>query len=683
MADSASPRRTTAPVRPSFDMRGHCRLRTCALAFVLLVLSVCPCLVIADDTYKYERAISRVQRERQELIGYMTQNATQQGNWTMPRPPRDQRLDTWINGKNKLHLEDHAYFSNASGFYTGRLSVHNASHVNATHMQERGSFVWEGTSPLATKASLVQVPVPHSQVTRIWGELTVRSHDTSGARSVTELDVVGVYVRPTGEVYAVGMPQTSAQPLDIRAVLGMMPDTSPYRNDTFTACLADLDHRRERLQQMLEQGVAAPAPASFGQTQNNCSMQLYGQLQPSGPSSRQSSLDLVERELREPSGLALPRAPMLYINWAGTSSACGLYIASESMEGLARAQFWNDARYYVMGMLVVLLLQLVLMSKECERTQTHSDIARLSGISLFIQTMFDSFLSVSHLVLGFSMEGWLGHALLAIGFMGGTLSMVFEYRLAMMVLRQFAQDRRETAPPPATHAPALDPEASELDDMDVPAWRAYMTWMHRRIRTVWQAVSWRALLLGVGTLSMMVLLAIAPDLMSWLLVPVLFSYWLPQILHNAQRRSTGLHPSTIVGMTITRCYVPLYLFQYKHNLLLIPRSTYVWAPIGLSLALMLLLLGQSYWGPMFFLPYTWHAESLWDWHPSPEALAALLHADPETPAPDPATMDLGDCPICLMPNDWAAETSVPSTRLGWRSAAAPSGVMVTPVRTRN
>lgn len=659
-------------------MRG-CSLRACALALALFVLYLCDSAG-AVDMPKYERAIGRVQRERQELIGYMSHNTTQQGNWTMPRPLRDSRLDAWLQSKVKLHQGTHAFFSNMSGFYAGTLSVHNVSHVAKAQMQERGSFVWEAESPLTAQTSLVQVPVPHTQIARLWGELTVHAHDTSGARSITELDLVGVYVPKTGEVYAVGMPQTSPQMLDIRTVLGMLPDKSSYRNDTYTACLADLDERLQRLQQVLERGEAEPAPATYGQVANNCSLQLYGQLHPAGPPSRQASLDLVEHELREPTGLALPRPPALWVDWAGTSSACGLYVSSDAMEGLARAQFWNDARYYVLGMLVVLLVQLVLMSKECERMQTHSDIARLSGISFFIQTMYDSFISVSHLVLGFSMEGWLGHALLAIGFMAGTLSMVFEYRLAMMVLRQYTQDHREAAPPAARTSESDTDD--EQDEMHVPAWRAYMTFVRRRLHTATEGVSWSQVLLVMGALSLSALLLWSPDLMNMLLVPVLFSYWLPQIIHNTQRRSTGLHSSTIAGMTLTRCYVPLYLFQYKHNLLLISRSPYVWIPIGLSIAQMLLLLGQNQLGPLFFLPHTWRrSEQQWNWHPSPEALAALLPSDVEA-EPDPAAIPLGDCPICLMPNDWEAETSVPTKKRSWRSGIAPSGVMVTPVCMR-
>ncbi|WFD20159.1 hypothetical protein MCAP1_002403 [Malassezia caprae] len=660
-------------------MRG-CSLRACTLALALVVLCLCYSAG-ADDTPKYERAIERVQRERQELIGYMTHNSTRQGNWTMPPLLRDSRLDAWLQSKAKIQKDTHAFFPNVSGFYAGSLSVHNVSHVTQAQMQDRGSLVWETESPLTTQASLVQVPVPHTKITRLWGELTVHARDTSGVRSITELDLVGVYVPKTGEVYAVGMPQTSPRMLDIRTVLGMLPVTSPYRKDTYTACLADLDERLQRLQRMLEQGDAAPTPATYGQAANNCSLQLYGQLQPAGPLSRQASLDLVEHELREPSGLVLPRAPALLVDWAGTSSACGLYVSSDAMEGLARAQFWNDARYYVLGMLVVLLVQLVLMSKECERAQTHSDIARLSGISLFIQTMYDSFISVSHLVLGFSMAGWLGHALLAIGFMAGTLSMVFEYRLAMMVLRQYTQDHRDAAPAAQTRE-SDDLTDDEQDEMHVPAWRAYMAFVRRRMRMAAQGISGRQALLVMGALSLSALLLWSPDLMNMLLVPVLFSYWLPQIIHNAQRRSTGLHSSTIMGMTMTRCYVPLYLFQYKHNLLLISRSPFVWIPIGLSIAQMLLLLGQNQLGPLFFLPYTWHcSEQQWNWHPSPEALAALLPSDAEA-VPDPAAIPLGDCPICLMPNDWAAETSMPSKKRNWRSGTAPSGVMVTPVCMR-
>lgn len=382
------------------------------MALVLLVLSFLPYAMGTDDPTYIERAIARVRREREELQGYMNHNATQQGNWTLPARPDDERLHAWMRSKDALHKEPHAFFANVSGFYAGPLTTEEAHHVDAAQQRERGALVWVvPVSPLHVEVSLVQVPVQESRVARLFGELTVHAHDTSGARAVTQVDLVGVYVRDTGEIYVVGMPQTSPQPLDIRNVLGMLPKYSVYRNDTYKACLADLDHRLQRLQQMQEQGASAPPPPTWSQSENNCSMQLYAQLQPSGSLADQARLDLQERELSAPTGLVLPRAPRLSLDWAGTSNTCGLYLSSQAMTGIARAQFWNDARYYVLGMLVVLLMQLLLMSKECERTQTHSDIARLSATSLFLQTMWDSFLSVAHLVLGFSMPGWLGHAM--------------------------------------------------------------------------------------------------------------------------------------------------------------------------------------------------------------------------------------------------------------------------------
>lgn len=263
--------------------------------------------------------------------------------------------------------------------------------------------------------------------------------------------------------------------------------------------------------------------------------------------------------------------------------------------------------------------------------------------------------------------------------MAGVLSMVFEYHLAVVVLRQYTQDRRDAVPQPAVSGADGESDLdSDLDEMDEPAWRTYLTFVRRRISEAWRTGR-RHMLSLMATLGLLAVLLFVPDLLSILLIPVLFSYWLPQIVHNARRQSTGLRASTIVGMTLTRCYVPLYLFQYKYNLLLIPRSPYVWALIGLSVVQMLVLLGQTRWGPRCFLPHTWRrTEQQWDWHPTPAALAALLQPD-LAGTQDPASIDLGVCPICLMPNKEPAAAALPPRQPRWRKSSAPSGIMVSPV----
>lgn len=196
-------------------------------------------------------------------------------------------------------------------------------------------------------------------------------------------------------------------------------------------------------------------------------------------------------------------------------------------------------------------------------------------------------------------------------------------------------------------------------------------------------------------ITVLVLSFAAPTLLGYLLVPVLFSFWLPQIIHNARRNSSGLHPSTIVGMTLTRCYLPLYLFQYKHNLFALERSPWIWALVVWMLLQMGVLVGQHYWSPKFFLPSAWRRDShAWNWHPTPEALAELLATseehgagtDEEAPLLDPSALPLGDCPICLTPNDWAIDESWEPPARAWRAWTKPathrSGLMVTPVRVR-
>lgn len=634
-----------------------------------------------DDTAMLRRTLRRMERERSELHGYMHHNATQQGNFTLHRD-QDPHLDAIQASWKHVRSNDATYYRNISAFFRGNFTAYNTSDSTKTQRRERGDWLWWHRTPTSSYA-LSAEPVAHTNVSRVWGEMVLRAFSFNGTLSMTAWDMAGVHDPSTGRLYMVGAPQTSPIPLDMRQVLALLPSSADQlRNDTYTACLADLEDRIARVKSMLAESTPITYTPTLGQASHNCTLQLYGQEYPAGPASEQASLDWILREMNEPRGIVVPRAPNLVLDMAAVSSRCGLYLESREMEAVPRAVFWGHARYYVVGMALVLLLQLVLMSKECERVQTHSDYARLASGTWFIQTNCDAFLSLGHFMAAFQLEGALSLAMMALGFMSGTLFMVFEYRLLVAMVRQSMEEERARVRDTPPH-----PEATEATST---AWSR--DWMNRS-RTQVRA-NMRSVLSNALVVAFFVMSFAAPELLGYILLPILCSFWVPQIVHNVRRGSTGLQPSTVIGMTLTRCYMPLYLFQYPDNLFKVETSPYVWIPILWCLCQMLVLLGQHYLGPRFFVPSAMRrTERQWHWHPSPTELAALLpsHDDlPESASPameDPASIPLGDCPICLMPNDWTLdETWTPPTSHGsWRawghaSTTRPSGVMVTPCR---
>lgn len=64
----------------------------------------------------------------------------------------------------------------------------------------------------------------------------------------------------------------------------------------------------------------------------------------------------------------------------------------------------------------------------------------------------------------------------------------------------------------------------------------------------------------VVTCVAFVISIVIPNLLIVLLIPVLFSYWVPQIVHNYRVRAAGMPASTAIGMTLTRFFMPLCTF---------------------------------------------------------------------------------------------------------------------------
>lgn len=384
-------------------------MRGAVRAWIVLLATAWAVLALADDQATLKRVLNRLGSDRRELDGYMQKNATLQGHFR-PRRDHDERLAQALERFQKTRTKPLAYYHNISGAYSGTFSVHNQSHVNTSQRAERGDLLWWDRVP-KTAMSLTQEPLANASVAKIWGEVSLRALSFSGELTMTEWDVVGVHALKTGQLFLVGVPTTSPIVLDMRYVMPLVPED--LRNDTYTAVVAELDQRAERLRSMLANHELLTPPDTFGQSSNNCTVQIHGQMHGVGSVHEQSTVDLIEHELEAPRGIVVPRAPALVVDLAVLSTRCGIYADLPALEGMPRAQFWADARFYVLGMALVLLAQLILMSKECGRLQTHSDIARLSTRSWLIQTNADAFLCMGHLMLGFTLPGPLALAMVS------------------------------------------------------------------------------------------------------------------------------------------------------------------------------------------------------------------------------------------------------------------------------
>ncbi|QCE14173.1 autocrine motility factor receptor [Vigna unguiculata] len=89
-----------------------------------------------------------------------------------------------------------------------------------------------------------------------------------------------------------------------------------------------------------------------------------------------------------------------------------------------------------------------------------------------------------------------------------------------------------------------------------------------------------------------------------LILLLVYSFWIPQIITNVVRDSRKpLHPHYILGITVTRLAIPLYIFGCPNNFLRI-EPDHSWCVclaifVGLQAAILLL---QHYFGSMWFIP---------------------------------------------------------------------------------
>lgn len=589
----------------------------------------------------------RLIHERAELEGYLQGNVTQQGAF---RPVREQdpRLDRALRD---MELEAHSFYPNVSGFYHGHLSAWNTSRLSWDQVQERGLAEWNNTviQPYFRAYGVTD------QASHIRGGFSLPVSWINGSLDDTDIQLVGVHDIRHGMLYLVGMPVTAKAVLDIRNVLAMIPETqAAFRHDAGKACLNDINMRIQRIDEAMTSPYTISIPDPDPSASSNCTMQLYAKLSPEDLDQRE--LNTIEHELREPSGIVTRPAPRLHMKVLGISTRCGMYLETDSMVGISHAQYWSDVRYYIAGMICVLLMQLVLMTREMERTQTHTAISRISGLSMFIHSLFDACMSLAHFILGLALPGSYAPGFFSIAFMQAVLFFVLEFRLYAIVTKQRMESHRGTM----QRVDSLsDDDDNSFDSLlDEPTLRHYVDNGYRRLRRALHRVP-RMFFLVSWLMAVIFFVNVAPILYTLVAVSFLMSFWVPQILHNIRQRSTGFHTSTIIGMSMARCYVPLHLYQDFFNPLPLESTPWFWLLMGWCAAQTLFLVGQNMGGPLFFLPYSWrHSEKDWNWHPSKEALAAMLsHThDEEEAAVDPLSIPLGDCPICLMPTSWDDES---------------------------
>lgn len=126
--------------------------------------------------------------------------------------------------------------------------------------------------------------------------------------------------------------------------------------------------------------------------------------------------------------------------------------------------------------------------------------------------------------------------------------MAYEYPLVVIVMRQSVQTRPTPAPAPA-------PVADEQDE-DESLWAQRFTALRETVSESVYEMPRMSISLVLSMIAFIISI-VMPKLLAYMLVPFLFSFWVPQIMQNYHTRSVGIPAGTVVGMTLTRFYLPL------------------------------------------------------------------------------------------------------------------------------
>ncbi|WOL07699.1 transmembrane E3 ubiquitin-protein ligase 1-like [Canna indica] len=230
--------------------------------------------------------------------------------------------------------------------------------------------------------------------------------------------------------------------------------------------------------------------------------------------------------------------------------------------------YYNKAVNYTLMVTFISFLQVLLLIRQMEYSNTQSGAAKVSILMIGQQAIMDAYMCLLHLTAGILVES-LFNAFATAAFFKFVVFSIFEMRYLLSIWK--------------ASRPINNGEGWET--------------MRRELSVLYSR--FYGILLG-GILLMY-------ELHNFLR-PILFamySFWIPQIITNVIRDTRKpLHPQYIIGMTLTRVAIPLYIFGCPSNFLRIQvdRSWCIYFGLFMTLQAVILLL-QNYLGSRCFIPH--------------------------------------------------------------------------------
>ncbi|CAN1844491.1 Transmembrane E3 ubiquitin-protein ligase FLY1 [Linum perenne] len=229
--------------------------------------------------------------------------------------------------------------------------------------------------------------------------------------------------------------------------------------------------------------------------------------------------------------------------------------------------YYNKAVNYTLMVTFVSFLQVLLLIRQMEHSNTQSGAAKVSILMIGQQAIMDAYLCLLHLTAGILVES-LFNAFATAAFFKFVVFSIFEMRYLLAIWK------------------ASRPASSG------DGWEA----MRRELSVLYSR--FYGILLGGILLMYEFHNFLRPILL------LMYSFWIPQIVTNVIRDSRKpLHPYYILGMSVTRLAVPLYIFGCPNNFMRIePDMTWCTSLVmfvGMQASVLLL---QNYLGSRWFIP---------------------------------------------------------------------------------
>ncbi|KAK2370646.1 RING/U-box superfamily protein [Trifolium repens] len=234
---------------------------------------------------------------------------------------------------------------------------------------------------------------------------------------------------------------------------------------------------------------------------------------------------------------------------------------------------YNKAVYYTLMVAFVSFLQVLLLIRQINHSGTQSGAAKVSILMIGQQALMDAHFTLLHLTTGMIVESMLIVFAMA-AFFKFVLFSVFETRYLVVIWK-------------AGNRSSINGEGYEATRHEL--WRE-LSLIHSCLYGT---------LLIAGIISMYEF----HNHMKLILL-LMYSFWIPQIISNVIHDSRKpLDPHYILGITVTRLAIPLYIFGWPNNFMHIEpdKNWCVCLTMFLGLQAMFLLL-QHYLGPRWFIP---------------------------------------------------------------------------------